>query len=343
MSDTVGDQVVSQAADVVSSSSTAIATTKSSAFTEALLTPAMTMLNGIHDLTGLPWWLSIAIATVTIRTALLPVTVMTMKNSAKMQALRDDIAYRREAVMEAARTGDRKLSAARQADMQVFMRNAGIAPARVLIGPLVQFPVFISFFVSIRRLAVSDPTFTTGGILWFSDLSAKDPNYILPVLCGLTLIGMTELGGDTGSASATPQMRMFMRAVSVLSVPMTSWFPTAIFCYWIPNNLLSMSLGAAMRRPSTRKALGMAIDPATIVGTRAYRARTLTRQSMSMKESARTMDPAVAAASYNVARPSSVTGTAAVKGSDVVKPVLLKSRPKRAKTKNDNAAMKQFD
>lgn len=298
----------------------------SSSFSDLLLTPAMSILNGVHDVTGLPWWLSIPIATIAIRTVLLPVTVFTMKNSAIMAALKDDISRRREAVMEAARSGDRLLAGQRQNEMQTFMRNAGVAPMRVLIGPLVQFPVFISFFVSIRRLAINDPTMATEGLAWFSDLSVQDPYYVLPVVCAATLMAMTELGGDTGSAAMTPQMKLTMRVVSAVSVPLTYWFPSAVFCYWIPNNFFSLSLGAAMRVNSVKKSLGLAIDPSNIPGTRA--AQVKAAQILSGKRGLTPnyhFDPTAAVASYGGTRAASTPSA------KTVKPVLFKSRPKKAK------------
>lgn len=306
-------------------SAVAVAENSSTSFSDLLLTPAMSILNGVHDITGLPWWLSIPIATITIRTVLLPATVFTMKNSAIMAALKDDISRRREAVMEAARSGDRLLAGQRQNEMQSFMRNAGVAPMRVLLGPLVQFPVFISIFVSIRRLAADDPTMATEGLAWFSDLSVQDPYYLLPIVCGATLMAMTELGGDTGSAAMTPQMKLAMRVISALSVPLTYWFPSAVFCYWIPNNIFSLSLGAAMRAPNIKKSLGLIVDPANIPGTRAAQVKAAQlmsggRRSMPNYD----FDPAAAAASYGAKRSAIASG-------QTVKPVLFKSKPKKAK------------
>lgn len=305
---------------ISSNPDTAAEVVEKASWSDTLLTPAMTVLNGVHDFSGLPWWASIGIATVSIRIALLPFTVMTMKNSALMHALKDDIAHYREGVMEAARAGDRIAANQRQTDMQSFMAKAGVAPSRVLLGPLVQFPVFISLFMSIRRLAANDPTLTTGGAAWFHDLSVMDPTYVLPIVCGVSLLTMTEFGGDSGQTKMSPAMKMGMRGVAVLSVPMTSWFPAAVFCYWIPNNMISVSLGMAMRRTFLKKRFGLLINPANIPGTRAARQLSVKTSSQSS-----TVSQGAAAASYAkkkyVSMPSAKT----------VKPVLLKVRPSKKK------------
>lgn len=314
---------VAEQGAVAAEQGAAAAEQATSSFADTLLTPAMTILNASHDMTGLPWWASIGLATVAIRVALLPFTVMTMKNSALMQALKDDIAYRREAVMEAARSGDRLAANQRQAEMQDFMGKAGVSPMRVLTGPFVQFPVFISFFVSIRRLAANDPTLTTGGIAWVSDLSVADPTYILPMFCGASLLAMTEYGGDTGSTKMSPQLKNVMRGVAVLSVPMTAWFPAAVFCYWVPNNIISVSLGAAMRTNFMKKRFGLLVDPSRIPGTRAFRARAATLAAQNAGASTQAISQSSAIASYikGGGKPSEST----------VKPVLLKVRPPKKK------------
>lgn len=301
------------------------ATAISTDLTSWWLQPALLLINSTHDMTGLPWYLAIAASTVAVRALLLPITLFTMRNSAKMQAIQPDIAAIREGIMEAARSGNQPLAKQRQDEMQNFMRGAGVSPLNVLMGPLIQFPVFISFFVGIRRMSAAEPSFSTGGISWFTDLSLADPTYLLPIICGASLLGMSELGGDTGSTKMTPQMRMGMRCIAALSVPMTYWFPAAIFCYWLPNNLFSMGLGAIMRNETSRKSLGLNVDAADIVGTKAAREKEqLARMADFTKNvgGAKQVDVAAAVAGY----------IRKEQGGDMnVKPVLLKRRPKRKK------------
>ncbi|CDF32070.1 unnamed protein product [Chondrus crispus] len=307
----------------VATSADAIAVEAVAPWSDTLLQPAVALLHTVHDVTGLPWWLAIGVSTIAIRSLLLPATLMTMRNSARMTALKPDIEERRNVVMEAVRSGDRPLAAKRQKEMQDFMRNAGATPLKVLAGPLVQFPVFISFFVGLKRLSQSDPTFATEGAMWFIDLSSKDPMFVLPVVCGASLLAMTELGGDTGSTQMSKEMRLGMRCIAALSVPMTYWFPTAVFCYWIPNNVFSIMLGAALRTKPTRQMLGLNVDVSKIPGTKAARALEAKLAAEGKGTlSPQILDPTLAVASY--ARSSSV-----VPNAQTVKPVLLKRRPKK--------------
>lgn len=294
---------------------------------DTLLQPALSLLNAVHDVTGLPWWLAIGVSTMAIRSLLLPATLMTMRNSARMSALKPDIEEKRNIIMEAVRAGDRPLATKRQKEMQDFMRNAGATPLKVLAGPLVQFPVFISFFVGLRRLSQADPAFATEGAFWFVDLSARDPTFVLPAICGASLLAMTELGGETGSNQMSREMRMGMRFIAALSVPMTYWFPSAVFCYWIPNNVFSILLGAALRTKPSRQMLGLNVDVSKIPGTKAARALEAKLAAEGKgKIASQALDPAAAVASY--ARSSSATPNA-----KTVKPVLLKQRPSKRRAK----------
>lgn len=308
--------------DATSGVALAVADTPSS-WSDVLLVPATSFICNLHDATGLPWWMTIALATISVRTLILPLSVYTMRNASVMAAIQDDLKDMREEIMMAMKSGNRPLAEKKQTEQRDFMKSAGVSPIRVLAGPMIQFPVFISFFVGIRRMAAANPDFTTGGIAWFVDLSSKDVTFGLPILAGLSLLAMTELGGDTGS-KMTPTMRMAMRFMAVVSVPMTSWMPSAVFCYWIPNNIFSMCLGGAMRSPVLKKQLGLAVDPGSIVGTKAA-ARAALQKSLSAPKP---MSRAHAAATYgreNISFQSNKADAA------VVKPILLRTRPKVVK------------
>lgn len=57
-----------------------------------------------------------------------------------------------------------------------------------------QAPVFISFFVALRKMAyLPVPSLQTGGMLWFPDLTAADPFYILPLAVTGTMFFILEV------------------------------------------------------------------------------------------------------------------------------------------------------
>lgn len=57
-----------------------------------------------------------------------------------------------------------------------------------------QAPVFISFFIALRKMAyLPVPSLQTGGLLWFPDLTAADPFYILPLAVTGTMVLILEV------------------------------------------------------------------------------------------------------------------------------------------------------
>jgi YidC/Oxa1 family membrane protein insertase len=65
---------------------------------------------------------------------------------------------------------------------------------QILYKKYFQMPIFISFFVGLRRMANAPvDSFHTGGMMWFTDLTVCDPYYILPVITSVTLWATVEV------------------------------------------------------------------------------------------------------------------------------------------------------
>ncbi|KAG7999437.1 Mitochondrial inner membrane protein OXA1L [Nibea albiflora] len=84
-------------------------------------------------------------------------------------------------------------------DLNLFQKKHDVNPLRGFLVPVVQAPVFISFFVALRKMAyLPVPSLQTGGVLWFTDLTAADPFYILPLAVTGTMFFILELGAESG-------------------------------------------------------------------------------------------------------------------------------------------------
>jgi len=134
--------------------------------------------------------------------------------------------------------------------------------------PMLGIPMFIGFFIALRRLAANMESFQTGGMLWFQDLSLADPTYILPVVStSLQLITFEvamRFGSTAMDTSRVPNNLMKyiqwgLRGVFVLMLPMVAGFPTALFCYWITNGLFSLFQTVLFKWPVTQRMLGIPV------------------------------------------------------------------------------------
>jgi YidC/Oxa1 family membrane protein insertase len=212
-------------------------------FFENLFSPIVAILGHVllyfHDTLGTPWWLSIALLTVVVRTLLFPLTVKQVKNMRAMQDLKPE--------MDKIRTHYRDNRQKQQEEMMKLYQERKVNPLGGCLPILVQMPVFIGIFYVIRQFGgytigdrVVPPRFESfheGGILWFQNLSVADPYYILPVISALTMLAATEITAK----NIDPQQRWLMRLLPVGITVFLLSFPAGLFVYWITSNLVTLT------------------------------------------------------------------------------------------------------
>ena len=122
-------------------------------------------------------------------------------------------------------------------------------PVKSFAPLLAQGPLFICFFLAIKRMAAALPGFTSGGTAWFVDLSATDPTYLSPLVSALTFLATVELGGADGMQGnpAARNVKLGMRSLAVAMVPLTASLPQGVFVYWVTSNCFSFAQTAAFK------------------------------------------------------------------------------------------------
>ncbi|KAJ4849496.1 hypothetical protein Tsubulata_005808 [Turnera subulata] len=218
----------------------------------------------VHTTSGLNWWASIVAATLLIRTATIPISINTLKSTAKLSLMRPHL----EEIKQ--KMGDQVLTMTEgQQQMKELFNRFGVHPLTPLKGLFFQGPIFVSFFLAISNMAEKVPSFKTGGAWWFLDLSTPDSLYILPILTGLTFLITVEANmqeGMEGNPAAGP-MKIFSRVFALVSIPLTMNFPKAVLCYWVTSNVFSLVYGLALKVPGVKKALGVPEIPVAPAGT----------------------------------------------------------------------------
>lgn len=178
---------------------------------------------------GAPWWLSIVILTVIVRTLLFPLTVRQVKSMRAMQDLRPE--------MEKIRAKYKDNKQKQQEEIMKLYQESGVNPFGSCLPLLVQLPIFITMFYVIKDFGYAHPDFTSGGILWFQDLSVQDPYYVLPILSAVTMLAASEIT----SKHIDPQQRWLMRILPVVFTVFLLTFPAGLFMYWITSNLVTLA------------------------------------------------------------------------------------------------------
>lgn len=176
---------------------------------------------------GAPWWLSIVMLTVVVRTLLFPLTIRQVKSMRKVQELKPE--------MDELRKTHKDDPQALQREMMKLYAERGANPLGGCLPILVQVPIFIVLYYTVKEFERLD-SFRTGGLLWFQDLTVYDPLYILPVLYIATMMISQEIAMKN---TASEQKRI-MRFLPLVFGIVLLRFPAGLFVYWVTSNVISI-------------------------------------------------------------------------------------------------------
>ncbi|KAM8985896.1 mitochondrial inner membrane protein OXA1L [Ara ararauna] len=155
-------------------------------------------LQYLHLDLGLPWWGAIAAGTLCVRVALLPLLVRAQREAALLALHSPRLQQLSGALAQARRGSDQTQVARAYTELVGYQQRHNINPLRGFLVPLIQTPVFVSFFLALQKMAAAPvPAMQWGGLAWFPDLTAPDPFYVLPVL--VTASMWLVLGGVAGA------------------------------------------------------------------------------------------------------------------------------------------------
>ncbi len=184
-------------------------------------------LTTFHDW-GAPWWLSIVMLTVAVRTLLFPLTVRQVKSMRKMQDLKPELDEIRTRYKD-----DRQ----KQQEEQVRLYGEReINPLGGCLPLFIQLPIFLVLYYTIKEFEHLE-SFKTGGLFWFQDLTVADPYFILPVAYVLTMMASQELT----IRRTDPQQKQLMRFMPLVfgGFLASGGFPSGLFVYWVTSNTIT--------------------------------------------------------------------------------------------------------
>lgn len=189
-----------------------------------LAQPLFWLLQQIYNVVG-NWGWAIIIATLLIKLAFYKLTEASGRSMAKMRKLQP----RMKALQERYKDDRQKLS---EALMELYKREK-VNPAAGCLPMLVQIPVFIAYYwVLLESVEMRQAPF----VLWISDLSARDPWFILPLLMGVAMYLQSSLN----PAPPDPVQAKIMKWMPVAFTGMFAFFPAGLVLYWLTNSVLSV-------------------------------------------------------------------------------------------------------
>ncbi|NMP81848.1 membrane protein insertase YidC [Pseudoalteromonas arctica] len=187
--------------------------------------PLFVLLKWLHSILG-NWGVAIIAITIIVKSLMYPLTKAQYTSMAKMRALQPKMAALKE------KFGDDRQKFG-QATMEMYKKEK-VNPMGGCFPILLQMPIFLAlFYVFLESTELRHAEF----IFWLTDLSAKDPYYVLPILFGASMFVTQKLQPMTVTDPMQQKMMTFMPVIfSVFFL----WFPSGLVLYWLVSNLISI-------------------------------------------------------------------------------------------------------
>ncbi|MFG1493910.1 membrane protein insertase YidC [Halobacteriovorax sp. ZH4_bin.1] len=170
---------------------------------------------------------AIILLTIVIRLATYPLQAKSFRSMKKMQVLQPEIAKLKE------KYADDPMKQQKET-MELFKRS-GASPLGGCLPMVLQIPIFIAFYQAISNSVelVGSPFY-----FWLTDLSAKDPYYILPAIMGITMLVQTKLNPST---SADPNQQKIMYIMPIVFIFIMKDLPAGLNLYFTVSNILGIA------------------------------------------------------------------------------------------------------
>ncbi|MCO4810432.1 MAG: membrane protein insertase YidC [Gammaproteobacteria bacterium] len=172
------------------------------------------------------WGVAIILVTFLIKLAFYKLTESSGRSMAKMRQIQP----RMKALQDRYKDDKQALS---QAMMDLYKREK-VNPAAGCLPILIQMPFFLAFYwVLLESVEMRQAPFA----LWITDLSTRDPYFILPLIMGAAMFGQQKLN----PAPADPVQAKVMQVMPVMFTVFFAFFPSGLVLYWVTNTLLSIA------------------------------------------------------------------------------------------------------
>ena len=189
-----------------------------------LAQPLFWLLGKVHNFVG-NWGWSIIIVTFLIKLVFYPLTEKSGRSMAKMRGLQP----RLKALQDRYKDDRQAMSAAL---MDLYKREK-VNPVAGCLPMLIQIPFFIAFYwVLLESVEMRQAPF----MLWITDLSTRDPYFVLPLLMGAAMFGQQKLN----PAPPDPVQAKVMTFLPVMFTVFFAFFPAGLVLYWLTNSVLSI-------------------------------------------------------------------------------------------------------
>ena len=190
-----------------------------------LAQPMFWLLDNVHKLVH-NWGLTIILVTLLIKLVFYKLSETSGRSMAGMRKLQP----RMKALQERYKDDRQAMSTA----LMELYKKEKINPAAGCLPMLVQIPFFIAFYwVLLESVEMRQAPFA----LWITDLSSKDPFFILPLLMGAAMFFQQKLNPPPPD----PVQAKMMQIMPIVFTGFFAFFPAGLVLYWLTNSVLSIA------------------------------------------------------------------------------------------------------
>ena len=180
------------------------------------------------------WGWAIVVLTLVINMLLFPLRISSYKTTLKMQRVAPEIKAIQEKYKKYSMRDPRKAEMNKEV-MAVYQRE-GINPVGGCFQMFLQMPVWFGLNTALRyAIEMRHATW-----LWITDLSAKDPYYVLPVLMGLSMYLVSKM---TPMTATDPQQQAMMKImpISMAAIFMISPISSGLAVYILTSSVVGIA------------------------------------------------------------------------------------------------------
>lgn len=196
-------------------------------WTGFLAEPLLLALNFFYGFIG-NYGLAIILLTIIVKLLLFPLSNASYKSMNKMRLLQPKVKELQEKYKKDKETMNK--------EMMLLYQKEGVNPLGGCLPMFIQMPVYIALYYMIQNaVELYNAPFLP---FWLTDLSEKDPFFIIPVSLGLLMFFQTKM---TPQTTDNMQMKVMMYTMPVVFTWISLLLPSGMTLYWFVNTLLGIA------------------------------------------------------------------------------------------------------
>ena len=216
--------------------------------TRTFIPDATQLLIDAQAVSGLPWYATIPCATLAVRGALVPASIVARRHGRRINLAAPHLRKLQQlAKQRSEEKPDDKIGTARllTSGINGILKLHGARPSFLLLPFATTLPSMIYLALGVRGLP--EDMIAEGGCLWFPDLSATD--VYLPCVCVAAAYANLErqLAAPPGKASIAGAAKNIGQLALIATAPVTFSLPSGFHLFWLSSTAFTAASGEAFR------------------------------------------------------------------------------------------------